>query len=43
MFSESIFTGLIALVGGLLAVRIWCELAIVFFKMNDALQAIRNR
>jgi hypothetical protein len=43
MFTVSFLTGLLALVAGLIAVRIWCELAVIFFKMNDALQAIRNR
>jgi hypothetical protein len=43
MFTVSFLTGLLALVGGLVAVRIWCELAVIFFKMNEALQAIRNR
>jgi hypothetical protein len=43
MFTVSLLTGLLVLVGGLIAVRIWCELAVIFFKMNEALQAIRNR
>jgi hypothetical protein len=43
MFSQNFFIGLIALVCGVVAVRIWCELAIIFFKMNEALQAIRDR
>lgn len=43
MFSQNFLIGLIALVCGLIAVRIWCELAIIFFKMNEALQAIRDR
>ena len=28
---------------GALAARIWCELLIVAFKMNEALQVIRNK
>jgi hypothetical protein len=45
MFSDfgSFFGGLFGLLGGLIAVRIWCELAVIFFKMNEALQAIRDR
>lgn len=43
MFTTSFFGGLLGIVGGLLFARIWCELLIVLFKMNEALQAIRNR
>lgn len=35
--------GIIYTVGGALAARIWCELLIVLFKMNDALQEIRKK
>lgn len=35
--------GIIYAVGGALAARIWCELLIVLFKMNDALQEIRKK
>lgn len=34
--------GLAAMVGVALAFRIWCELLIIFFKMNEALQDIRK-
>lgn len=43
MFMQSFITGLVAIVLGLVFARIWCELVIVVFKMNDALQAIRNQ
>jgi hypothetical protein len=43
MFVQSFVAGLIAIVLGLLFARIWCELLIVLFKMNDALQDIRRR
>jgi hypothetical protein len=43
MFSQSFFGGLLTIVFGLLFARIWCELLIVLFKMNDALQEIRRR
>lgn len=43
MFQVSFLTGLIGLLCGLVVVRIWCELAVIFFKMNEALQAIRDR
>jgi len=37
------FTGLLYIVGGAIAARIWCELLIVLFKMNEALQELRNK
>lgn len=43
MFRESFFLGLGILVGGAIGVRIWCELLIVLFKMNEALQDIRKK
>jgi len=43
MFQGNFFIGLFGILAGLVLVRIWCELAIVFFKMNEALQAIRSR
>lgn len=35
-----VILGLIYLVLGPVLVRVWCELILVFFRMNDALQAI---
>ena len=35
--------GIIYIVLGALGARIWCELLIVLFKMNEALQDIRNQ
>lgn len=43
MFAQSFIAGLMAIIVGVLFARIWCELLIVLFKMNDALQAIRNK
>jgi hypothetical protein len=49
MFSFGGFTfgkfimGILYAVGGAIAARIWCELLIVLFKMNEALQDIRNK
>jgi hypothetical protein len=43
MFTTSFFAGLLGLVGGILFGRIWCELLIVLFKMNDALQTLKNK
>lgn len=37
------FMGIIYAVGGAVGARIWCELLIVLFKMNEALQALRNK
>lgn len=34
--------GIAIIVGGALGARIWCELLIVLFKMNEALQEIRE-
>jgi hypothetical protein len=42
MFTQSFLGGLVGMVIGAFFARIWCELLIVLFKMNDALQAIRN-
>lgn len=35
--------GLATMAGGALAARVWCELLIVLFKMNEALQEIRRK
>jgi hypothetical protein len=43
MISQSFFGGLLTIVFGALFVRIWCELVIVLFKVNDALQEIRRK
>jgi Domain of unknown function (DUF4282) len=43
MFSTSFLAGLGALIFGPLFVRIWCELLIVMFKINEALQTIRDK
>lgn len=43
MFVQSFIAGLAAIALGLVFARIWCELVIVVFKMNDALQTIRNQ
>ena len=39
----SFLMGIVYTVGGAIAVRIWCELMIVAFKMNEALQEIRQK
>lgn len=35
--------GLLYMVGGAVAARIWCELLIVLFKMNEALQEMSKK
>lgn len=37
------FTGLIYAAAGAIGARIWCELLIVLFKMNEALQELRSK
>lgn len=39
----NLFQGILTIVFGVLAVRIWCELLIVLFKMNEALQEILKK
>nr|WP_038092581.1 DUF4282 domain-containing protein [Acidihalobacter prosperus] len=37
------FEGVFYMVAGAIAARIWCELLIVLFKINEALQEIRHK
>ena len=39
----SFFMGIVYTAAGAVGARIWCELLIVLFKMNEALQVLRNR
>lgn len=45
MFSNygSFLGGLGTLIGGAIGARIWCELMIVLFKINENLQKVANR
>ena len=43
MFSGNFFLGLVTIVGGIIGARIWCELLIVLFKMNEALQELKSK
>jgi len=43
MMFQSFLAGLGLLIFGPLVVRIYCELLIVMFKINEALQDIRNK
>jgi hypothetical protein len=40
---KSFFMGIVYAVGGMIGARIWCELLIVLFKMNEALQDLRSK
>jgi hypothetical protein len=42
-FGGRFVQGLLVLVFGSIGVRIWCELLIVLFKMNEALQELRSK
>ena len=42
-FFQRLITGLGIMIGGALGARIWCELLIVLFKMNEALQDLRSK
>ena len=39
----SFATGLLVMAGGALAARIWCELLIVLFKINEHMQTVSRR
>lgn len=41
--AEKLFTGLLTIIGGSITARLWCELMIVIFKINDNLQAIKDQ
>ena len=43
MFTSSFLTGLMIIIGGAIAARLYGEIFMVMFKMNEALQAIRNK
>jgi hypothetical protein len=40
---QSFLSGLGLLIGGVIAARLYCEIFMVFFKMNEALQDIRSK
>lgn len=42
-FFDRFLLGLFYIVAGAVGSRIWCELLIVLFKMNEALQDIRKK
>jgi hypothetical protein len=40
---KSFILGIFYAAGGMIGARIWCELMIVLFKMNEALQELRSK
>ena len=40
MFSQNFLAGLGMLIMGVIAVRVWCELIIVIFKINENLKVV---
>jgi len=40
---ENFILGVVCAIAGAVTARIWCELLIIFFKMNEALQELRNK
>lgn len=43
MYATGFIAGVLVIAGGVFAARIWCELIIVLFKINEALQDIRSK
>ncbi|MDO9461833.1 MAG: hypothetical protein Q7N95_17190 [Alphaproteobacteria bacterium] len=43
MMAGNFISGLIVIAGGMFAARVWSELIIVLFKINEALQEIRTK
>jgi hypothetical protein len=39
----NLLLGIFSFVGSVVVSRVWCELLILMFKMNEALQDIRNK
>jgi len=42
-YEKNILGGLGVMIGGAIGARIWCELMIVLFKINENLQKITNK
>lgn len=40
---SSFLLGLVSFVASAVGSRVWCELLIIFFKMNEALQALKDK
>lgn len=43
LFAVSFFGGIATIVGGVIGVRIWCELLIVIFKIHENLRRIADK
>jgi len=43
MLAGSFIWGLLVIAGGMLGARVWSEMIIVLFKINEALQEIRTK
>lgn len=43
IYASGFFSGISVIIGGAFAARLWCELIIVLFKINEALQEIRSK
>ena len=43
MFAVTFLGGLFTIIGGVIGVRIWCELLIVIFKIHENLMRIANK
>lgn len=43
MFTQSFFAGLGIVIGGIIGVRIWCELLIVLFKIHQNLRTLADK
>ena len=43
MIGSSVLFGLFSMAGGILVVRVYCELMILLFRINDNLEAIREK
>lgn len=43
LLSGSFIIGLLSIVGGVIGVRIWCELLIVMFKIHENLKRIADK
>jgi len=43
VFGMGLWSGLAVLIGGLIGIRLWCELLIVMFKINENLKTVAAR
>jgi Domain of unknown function (DUF4282) len=43
MFATNLLAGLFGIIVGAFFARVWCELLVVMFKINEALQIIKDK